>query len=93
MTGDGKRETGEAHGTWILERGTWPEGGRECCTLGGMPIQQPDQPRPQGVPDVIDAPPPDIRPVPPPDIQPLPPPDVFPEQLPNSPQPIPPEVR
>ena len=54
--------------------------------IGGM-IEQPSNPQPIGVPDVIDSPPPDVRPVPPPDIQPVPPPDVFPPPQPDIPQP------
>ena len=46
-----------------------------------MVIEQPSNPQPTGVPDVIDSPPPDIKPVPPPDIPPVPPPDVFPELM------------
>ena len=86
MTGDGGRGRGEG-------RGETGDGRRACCTPPCMAQQKPDPSRPRGAPDVIDSPPPDIKPVPPPDIQPLPPPDVFPEPLPNSPQPIPPEVR
>lgn len=37
--------------------------------------KKPDVPSPEGVPDIIDAPPPDISPVPPPDIPPQPLPD------------------
>jgi hypothetical protein len=55
-------------------------------------IEQPSNPQPIGVPDVIDTPPPDISPVPPPDIQPVPPPDVFPEPQPMPPQPGTPRI-
>jgi hypothetical protein len=55
-------------------------------------IEQPSNPQPGGVPDVIDTPPPDIRPVPPPDIPPVPPPDVFPGPQPVVPEPIMPRV-
>ena len=56
-------------------------------------IEQPSNPQPIGVPDVIDSPPPDISPVPPPDIQPVPPPDVFPDRRsPCTPQPGTPRI-
>jgi hypothetical protein len=58
----------------------------------GYMIEQPSNPQPIGVPDVIDTPPPDISPVPPPDIQPVPPPDVFPEPQPTVPQPGTPRI-
>ena len=60
-------------------------GGSDVALEAGMVIEQPSNPEPTGVPDVIDSPPPDIKPVPPPDIPPVPPPDVFPEPVPPVP--------
>ena len=62
-------------------------GGSDVAREAGMVIEQPSNPEPTSVPDVIDSPPPDIKPVPPPDIPPVPPPDVFPEPVPPVPHP------
>ena len=67
-------------------------GGSDVALEAGMVIEQPSNPEPTGVPDVIDSPPPDIKPVPPPDIPPVPPPDVFPEPVPPVPHPPRPRV-